>query len=320
MILKGWIEKDGIILKNSEIEEMSADEISRCGGEFYLKTDDFSARDVYGIYPADSSEEYIKMNPKFEEMPLTDAIVKAVELRAVKGSVSALSGGVDSSLVSVLSGLPAVCIGTENSNDIQESQKTADALGLNLTADIITDDEIEDALDSVLDVIPEKNPMDLEIALSVYFISRLAEKCGAQRVVTGQAADELFGGYARYSQSLNLRSDLDKDFEGLVRQRARDFAASSLCNVWFSMPYMDVRVVSASRKFADCELVSESERKIALRRSAEKYLPKEIARKPKKAMQYGSGISKALSRIAKSRGLKNTAGLIEDYFKNKMEE
>ncbi|MCZ9312148.1 MAG: asparagine synthase-related protein, partial [Methanocorpusculum sp.] len=64
-------------------------------------------------------------------------------------------------------------------------------------------------------------------------------------------------------------------------------------------PYMDERVVRASRNFAAAELVAGDLRKVALRRVAAKYLPEDLAWKPKKAMQYGSGMTAALRRMEK---------------------
>ena len=74
---------------------------------------------------------------------------------------------------------------------------------------------------------------------------------------------------------------------------------------------MDERVVRCARTLSADELISGELRKVALRKVAEKYIPKEFAWKPKKAMQYGSGVSKMLSRLAKKEGCKNTSELIE---------
>ena len=144
--------------------------------------------------------------------------------------------------------------------------------------------------------------MDFEICLAGYFIGRTAVAAGTEKILTGQAADELFGGYARYSRSQHLRSDLAKDFSGLAAQRTRDAAAVGIFGVWYSMPYMDERVIKASRKFSDEELVSGDLRKIALRKVAEKYLPQDLAWKQKKAMQYGTRTTAALKRIARKNG------------------
>ena len=217
----------------------------------------------------------------------------------------------DSTLVAALSHLPAIAVGAEGSHDADAAERAAESLGADLTLHTITLDEVEAALPEVLQFLPRKNPMDLELAVTGYFICRLAKQCGAKRILTGQAADELFAGYARYGRTETLRADLDADFAGLSLQRERDSAAASHFGVWYSLPYMDERVVRCARNLSAEELVSGDQRKVALRKVAEKHIAEEFAWKPKKAMQYGSGVTKMLSKIAKSIGCRSTAELIE---------
>jgi asparagine synthase (glutamine-hydrolysing) len=47
-------------------------------------------------------------------------------------------------------------------------------------------------------------------------------------------------------------------------------------------------------------------RKLPLRKVAERYLPLEFARGEKKAMQYGSGIWKAIGHLASKNGYKKS--------------
>ncbi|HJK58245.1 MAG TPA: asparagine synthase-related protein, partial [Methanocorpusculum sp.] len=98
-------------------------------------------------------------------------------------------------------------------------------------------------------------------------------------------------------------ADLDRDFLGLAAQRTRDSTAVGLSGVWYSLPYMDERVVRASRRLTDTDLISGDQRKLALRKIAARHLPEKLAWKPKKAMQYGSGITAALRRLQKQHNL-----------------
>ena len=305
-MIKGWVEQNGRVLSAAEAEALAPDELCACGGEFYAP--DLGIRDKYGIFPA---PECRRAEPHFAPLALADAIQKAVSLRVSPDGVVTLSGGVDSSLVAALAGLPAICVGTDTSSDVREAEIFADEAGLQLFVHTITKDEVEAALPAVFAAIPSKDAVSLEIALSGYFIARLAQSRGASRILTGQAADELFAGYARYGRSADLRADLDADFRLLEGQRARDGAVAGLFGVWYSLPFMDERVVSLARALSPEALVSGDLRKIALRRAAEEFLPADIAWRPKKAMQYGSGVSKLLAKIAKEQGVRGTPGLIE---------
>lgn len=309
MQFRGWVEERGRVLGAGEIAELTPERLCRCGGEFVLGTDRFTARDRYGIMPGDippgvirSSEQEWRIVPDVPDLPLEDAIREAVRLRCddqSTASVVTLSGGVDSTLIAVLAGLPCIAVGFAGSHDLCAAADAADRLGLSLTVCEITEEDLCEALPLVRAALPGASRMDTELALTGYFIGRTAKACGTERVLTGQAADELFGGYSRYGRSVHLCADLDADFAGLAAQRVRDSTAAGISGVWYSMPYMDERVVRASWRLSADELVAGDLRKIALRKVAAKYLPEDLAWKPKKAMQYGSGMTAALRRVEK---------------------
>ncbi len=317
-MMRGWIEVDGRVVSGDAACMLSADELTTAGGEFALSTRDISARDCFGIMPAEIPAGKVVCGgvsrpviPHVPTLPLDAAVVESVRLRCAPNAVVTLSGGVDSALVAAISGLPAIAVGAEDSHDMRAAEYAADILGLSLTIQQISMDDILAALPRVCALLPGATPMDIELALSGWFICSLASRQGAERVLTGQAADELFAGYARYGRSANLRRDLSADFAGLDAQRARDLAVASQFGVWYSMPYMDMRVVRAARILTPDELVCGEQRKIALRRVAERFLPPEIAWKPKKAMQYGTGVTKLLARAAKEAGCSTTHAFIE---------
>jgi asparagine synthase (glutamine-hydrolysing) len=317
MRISGWVEENGRVLPAREIETISLDRLAACGGEFSLACDEFTARDCYGIYPGAGVPGVIRLQggeravmPHVPDLSLEEAVMESVKLRATAGVAVTLSGGVDSALIAVLAGLPCIAVGAENSHDLSAAADAAEKLDLDLTCFPVTEEALEAALPDLIRVLPDLSPMNVEIGITGYFVGAAARHAGYEKILTGQAADELFGGYARYGHSSDLGLDLARDFAGLSAQRERDSAAAGLSGVWYSMPYMDQRVILASRKFSAGELVSGDLRKIALRKVAEKYLPAEIAWKPKKAMQYGSGVTKMLRGIAKKNGCPDTAGLV----------
>ncbi|HJJ31832.1 MAG TPA: asparagine synthase-related protein, partial [Methanocorpusculum sp.] len=208
--------------------------------------------------------------------------------------------------------LPAIAVGAKESHDLDAAKKAATVLDLPLTVYEISEEEIPDALSLVVPLIPKKTSMDAEIAVTEYFVCRCAKDAGFDTLLTGQGADELFGGYARYGSSAHLREDLDADLAVYPVQQKRDFAAASLSGIRFLQPFMDKRVVAAASVLTEEELVSGDLRKIALRRAAETWLPHDLAWKPKKAMQYGSGVSKMIAKLAKKENT-NPQKYIEQF-------
>jgi len=318
--LSGWVEIDGERLSQPDIEIIVKDhpeEILSFGGEFFLAGSGCRARDHFGILPGNCPKGTLicdgvvkgRINPPVPDLPLEEAIITAVNLRSDQG-VTALSGGVDSTLVAHIAHRECVAVGLGDSHDLKQARHAADTLGLSCTYVTITPGEITAALPVVIGAIPLKDPVNTSIALTQYFIARFAGEQGYQRIITGQGADELFGGYSRYLQTPTLAEDLERDFIGLEQQADRDQAIAALHGTYLSMPYLDVRVVRAARAIPAAEKVQGGRRKIPLRQVAERHIPQEFAWYEKKAMQYGSGVWKELQKLARKNGYKAS---LQDY-------
>jgi asparagine synthase (glutamine-hydrolysing) len=318
--IAGWVEIDGERLTAIEIRDVihhRPEKILTFGGEFYLAGNGCRARDHFGIMPGNCPKgtlicnDEIKgmINPTVRGLPLEEAIITAVRLRSDEG-VTALSGGVDSTLVAHLAGRECVAVGFPESHDLRQAHHAADTLNLSCTYVTISSKEIASALPEVIGAIPKKDPVNVSIALTLYFVTRFAKEHGYARILTGQGADELFGGYSRYLETPTLEADLERDFLGLEEQAERDQAVAALHGAYLSMPYLDVRVVRAARAIPAQEKVQGGYRKIPLRKVAEHHIPAEFAWYEKKAMQYGSGVWKELQKLARKKGYKTS---IQDY-------
>ena len=314
------MEKDGRLLAEDEIRailQRDPAQVSSFGGEFFLEWNGCRARDHFGIMPGGCPPGEIicgddllaRVDPAYPLLDLGQAIAKAVELRSDEGVV-ALSGGVDSALVACLAGLECLVVGVPGSHDLHRAHLAAGLLDLNLHEVLIDPSEIEPALAAVLPVIPDKDPVNASIAATLYFVCRWAGENGIERILAGQGADELFGGYSRYLHTASLAEDMEKDFQGLPRQLARDQAVAGLFGAYFSLPYMDHRVVKAARAIPAEMRVLDGVRKVPLRNVAARHLPQSIAGYEKKAMQYGSGVMREIEKLAARRGYKNN---IIDY-------
>jgi asparagine synthase (glutamine-hydrolysing) len=317
--IRGWIEEGGKKLSGEEVTAILSTQpsrVSRFAGEFFFSSGACMGRDHLGIIPGPLPPgtfrchgKDTRIDPPIPDLSLEEAIVQAVSLRSDEG-VCALSGGVDSSLVAALAHRPCLVVGTAASHDILQGMNAASVLGLDCSPMVIPVDEIEDALQSVLPIIPVKGPVDVAIAVTQFFIARAAKELGHSRILTGQGADELFGGYARYLNIEDVDLQLKKDFESLSLQGTRDQAVAGLHGASLSMPYLDLRVVHAARKLPGRGRVTAGVRKRALREVATRFIPPGIAWYEKKAMQYGSGVEKEIRSLARMKGFRNSGDFI----------
>jgi asparagine synthase (glutamine-hydrolysing) len=321
MDLTGWVEYNEKRLSSEEIITLIDNDpmaISKFGGEFFIRYGSCFARDHYGIIQGDCPPGIILcngnrigvINPEYPEYTLEDAIKKAVTLRSDEG-ITALSGGVDSALVAALSRRPCLVVGMEGCHDIRQAGEVATRLDLPLHIRTVLPEEIADALPKILNLLKTTNPVDVAISTTLFFVAETARDLGYERILTGQGADELFGGYARYLETPpdKLGELFITDFASLERQGHRDQSVAGLFKTYLSMPYLDLRVVKAAEVIPPEEKVCGGVRKRPLREVAVSYLTETIAYQDKKAMQYGTGIWKEIKHLARREG--NTSSVTE---------
>jgi asparagine synthase (glutamine-hydrolysing) len=243
---------------------------------------------------------------KAEVEELVERIEKAL-LRFDTGySCIAFSGGVDSSLLASIYDVPLVSV-TASEKDREWIELAAKVLGRDVNVFSVSEGEIKDALAEVRKTIETDNFLQLSIAVPIYLTMKYAKEEGYTSIIFGQGADELFGGYGRYEKMdhLKLQDELIKDIREIGEKNLiRDVKLAYRNEIKLLTPYLQWDIIQAAInipaelkvKKVDGKVV----RKYILRKIAEKYIPREVAWRDKKAIQYSTGMAKILKKIVKS--------------------
>jgi len=121
----------------------------------------------------------------------------------------------------------------------------------------------------------------------------------------GQGVDELFLGYAHYRELPACEAEL-RSQEDLERLRALDWprtqAIAEILEKQIVAPYLTPAVERAARRVPTELRMPKDVPKQFFRAWAEsRGLPLELSRRPKKALQYGSGVAALVRKLGDSQ-------------------
>lgn len=243
---------------------------------------------------------------------LKESIIEAVLKRVDDLDDVALlfSGGVDSTLIATILkqydvNTTLYTIGTENSQDLKVARKTASDIDLPIVTRIIDKDVVLDEFCPTIDTIEDKNLMKIGVGMTIKLTSQLAHENNHKVILSGQGADELFAGYNRYKKKYSQQDELIKELEHDLNNiydvnLERDDKATMSNSVELRVPFLDKKVINTALHMPVKYLLDSAEdnmRKHILRDAAyEIGVPEQIAYRPKKAAQYGTGIDKIIRK------------------------
>jgi asparagine synthase (glutamine-hydrolysing) len=238
--------------------------------------------------------------------------------RDVKEVAVAFSGGLDSSLVALLASKLGVKVNLlhvsmENQAETEEAIEASDALNLPLQVHLFKNSDVEKTLPRVVALIEEADPVKASIGLPFYWTAEKAAEAGFRVVLAGQGADELFGGYQRYVNEYCKEGSekvLKTMFHDVVNihqsNLERDLKITSYHDVELRLPFASFDIAEFAVGLPiECKMERRPDtlRKLVLRRVAlNAGMPASVADKPKKAVQYSTGINDAMQRVAKKHG------------------
>ena len=233
------------------------------------------------------------------------------------------SGGIDSVIVAWLAKKmvrEVICYtgGIRGSSDILFARQIAKKLDLKLRVNELTDDEVEQIIPEIINSIEDTNAGQVEVAVPVYAAVKLAHEDGINVMLTGQGADELFGGYSWYAKVVEkegygkLREHMTKDLLLLYKETLeREDKITMAHSIEMREPFLDLGVIKTSMRM-DLKLNvrggDDNFGKHVHRRLAQELgIPRNIAYRVKEAAQHGSGMHNVFNAIARKHGFDELA-------------
>lgn len=214
--------------------------------------------------------------------------------RRVGPSGLLFSGGLDSSILAFLKrDAMVITVSLESDGeDILYADFLSRHLGLIHYRRIVSVGEAILSIPDLIGILKSFDPA-LPNDLVIYFSLKMLRDCGISEVITGDGADELFGGYD-YMKGI-------KDLEGYIKRiTASPTFTSNLIGDFFGInviqPYLDRDFVEFSLKIPVEFKIRKEEEKVwgkwILRKAFEGLLPSETLWQEKRPMEQGSGMTR----------------------------
>lgn len=227
-----------------------------------------------------------------------------------------LSGGLDSSIISAVakkfaarrieSGnkeeawwprLHSFAIGLEGSPDLAAARKVAEHIG-SIHHEIHY--TVQEGLDAIRDVIYHIETYDVttvRASTPMYLLARYIKSMGVKMVLSGEGADEIFGGYLYFHKAPNAREFHEETVRKLGKLHLYDcLRANKSLAAWGvegRVPFLDKEFLDVAMRLnpRDKMACNGKIEKHILREAFQDYLPKEIAWRQKEQFSDGVGYS-----------------------------
>ena len=227
-----------------------------------------------------------------------------------------LSGGLDSSITSAVAKkyaekriesddqdgawwprLHSFSVGLEGSPDLAAAQKVADHIG---TVHHEIKFTIQEGLDAIRDVIYNLETYDIttiRASTPMYLMARVIKSMGVKMVLSGEGADEVFGGYLYFHKAPNAQEFHDETVRKLSKLHMYDcLRANKSLAAWGiegRVPFLDKEFMDVAMSINPQDKMINGERmeKWVLRKAFESYLPESVAWRQKEQFSDGVGYS-----------------------------
>ena len=312
----GW-DKDGIFYVSSELKSLEGvcDKIELFPPGHYLESSSTDLKKWYN--PEWVSYDHVK-DSETSIKAIHDSLSAAVK-RQLMSDVPygvLLSGGLDSSITSALAKkfaskriesndkqdawwpqLHSFSVGLEDAPDLKAARIVADHIGtihheINFT--------VQEGIDAIRDVIYHLETYDIttiRASTPMYLIARAIKSLGIKMVLSGEGADELFGGYLYFHKAPNAKEFHEETVRKLDKLHQYDcLRANKSLAAWGiegRVPFLDKEFIDVAMNINPEDKMIKNGRieKWVLREAFKDYLPESVLWRQKEQFSDGVGYS-----------------------------
>ena len=227
-----------------------------------------------------------------------------------------LSGGLDSSVISAIAKkyaqrrietddtseawwpqLHSFAVGLDGSPDLTAARKVSDHIG---TIHHEIKFTIQEGLDAIKDVIYQLETYDIttiRASTPMYLMARVIKSMGIKMVLSGEGADELFGGYLYFHKAPNAREFHEETVRKLSKLHMYDcLRANKSLAAWGiegRVPFLDKEFMDVAMRINPQDKMINGERmeKWVVRKAFEDMLPESVVWRQKEQFSDGVGYS-----------------------------
>lgn len=267
------------------------------------------------VYISNTKELIKWYNPQWQvvnyipDTPVDISILREAMIKVVKSHLMTdvpygvlLSGGLDSSIVAAIAAkqsanLHSFCIGLEGSPDLKAAQKVATHIGTIHHSFKFT---VEEGLNVLSDVIYHLETYDtttIRASTPMYLLARKIKSYGIKMVLSGEGADEAFGGYLYFHKAPN-KEEFQKEL--VDKLKSLHYFDCLRANKSMSAWGVEPRVPFLDKVFLDTVMEIDPANKMCgnnkiekwiLRKAFEDMLPEDIVWRQKEQFSDGVGYS-----------------------------
>lgn len=228
-----------------------------------------------------------------------------------------LSGGLDSSVISAIAArlapnrveedgkqpawwprLHSFAVGLKGAPDLAAARKVADHIG---TVHHEINYTVQEGIDALRDVIYHIETYDVttvRASTPMYLLSRVIKSMGIKMVLSGEGADEIFGGYLYFHKAPSAQAFHEETVRKLSKLHLYDcLRANKSLSAWGvegRVPFLDTEFLDVAMRLNPADKMVTAEHPIekwVLRKAFEDMLPESIAWRQKEQFSDGVGYS-----------------------------